>query len=302
MTTFWHWFVVVLTVGFLVATVWLLVVTRRVKDDVHEGDTPKVMPHSYDGIQEYNNPLPRWWLNLFYITVVFGVVYLLAYPGLGNFKGFLNWTQEKEVAQELKAAQEKYAPLFAKYQKIDIPTLAQKHPEAIEMGKRIFLNNCAVCHGSDGRGSPGFPNLTDNDWLWGGSPEQIVASITHGRQGNMPAWKATLGDAGVEAMVSYVFKLSGRKHNASLAAEGEKKFAMFCAACHGPDGKGNQAVGAPNLTDNIWLYGGSPAVIRKTIAEGRSGRMPAHKDILGEAKIHLVAAYVYSLSHNESQQ
>jgi cytochrome c oxidase cbb3-type subunit 3 len=297
MSSFWHWYVVILTLGYIAAVVWLLVVTRRVKGEPQEGGKAQLMAHSYDGIQEYNNPLPRWWLNLFYITVVFAVLYLIAYPGLGNYKGLLGWTQEKEVAAELKAAEEKTAPLFAKYAQLDIPIIVKEHPEAVGMGKRIFLNNCAVCHGSDGRGSPGFPNLTDNDWLYGGQPEQIEASIRNGRQGAMPAWGPTLGEEGVEAMVSYIFKLSGRKHNALLAKQGEEKFKLFCAACHGPDGTGNQALGAPNLTDNIWLYGGSPATIKASIEKGRNGKMPAHKDILGDARIHLVAAYVYSLSH-----
>jgi cytochrome c oxidase cbb3-type subunit 3 len=253
--------------------------------------------HVWDGdLRELNNPLPRWWLNLFYITLVFGFIYLLLYPGLGSNDMLLGWSQAKQYRQEMKAAEQRYAPLYAKYAQESIPALA-KNPEALKTGERLFASYCTVCHGSDARGVPGYPNLRDDDWLHGGDPQAIEASILNGRQGNMPAWKDTLGEAGVHQVAQYVLSLSGRKVDEAAAAKGKEIFKTQCVACHGPDGKGNQTIGAPNLTDHIWLYGGSPRVVEQTIANGRQGRMPAHKEFLGENKVHVLAAYVYSLSH-----
>ena len=296
MSNFWSWYITILSVGYIIAVLWLLLVTRQVKSDMTDSGENNLMEHSYDGIQEYNNPMPSWWIKLFYITIVFAVAYLVLYPGLGNWKGTLGWTSHNQHAEEVAAAEKVYGPLFKKYAAISIPQLASDHPEAIEMGKRIFLNNCAVCHGSDAGGAPGFPALNDNDWLYGGAPEQIVKTITDGRNGAMPAWGSTSGEDGVLQLASYVESLSGRPADEKLVAEGKAKF-MTCAGCHGMDGKGMQALGAPNLTDNIWLYGGSPAVIAKTIRDGRNGVMPSHKDLLGDDRIHLVASYVYSLTH-----
>jgi cytochrome c oxidase cbb3-type subunit 3 len=165
------------------------------------------------------------------------------------------------------------------------------------MGQRLFLTYCIQCHGSDAGGRPGYPNLTDKNWLWGGTPEAIKASITNGRTAVMPAWEPVIGADGVEQVTEYVQSLSGRKVDEAMAAKGKDIFTTNCAACHMPDGTGMQALGAPNLTDTTWLYGGSEGVIRQTIKAGRNGKMPAHKELLGEDKIHLLAAYVYSLSN-----
>ncbi len=300
MSNFWSWYISILTVGYIIAVLWLLLATRHVKSETNEENDNNLMNHSYDGIQEYDNPMPSWWIKLFYITIAFAVGYLILYPGLGNWKGTLGWTSYKQHAEEVAAAEKIYGPLFKKYAAISIPDIAKNQPEALEMGKRIFLNNCAVCHGSDAGGAPGFPALNDNDWLYGGSPEKIVETITQGRNAAMPAWGPILGDDGVVQVASYVESLSGRRSDKNLAALGKTRFETLCTACHGVDAKGLQILGAPNLTDNIWLYGGSPAVIVKSIKEGRTGVMPAQKDLLSQDKIHLVASYVYSLSQNQN--
>lgn len=294
MTEFWSWWIIVLVV-INVAGCWgLLHWTRNMK----ESEDQKTTGHVYDGIEEYNNPLPRWWLNMFYITLVFTLVYLMLYPGLGSVTGSLNWSQEGQHADEVKAAKASYQPLFEKYAATPIAELA-RIKQATEMGKRIFVNTCAACHGSDAGGAPGFPNLTDNDWLYGGSAEQIKQSVTLGRQGMMPALGTMLNDQQVEALVNYVASLSGEQVDVAQSAEGKVLFegAGTCFGCHGVDGKGNIAMGAPNLTDKIWLYGGSKAAITQTIKNGRNGKMPAHQSLLDEAKIHLVTAYIYSLSN-----
>ena len=295
MSSFWSWWVIILTLGNIVACYWLIRwASRRRAGEATQGE---VTGHTWDEtLQEYNNPLPRWWLWLFYITIVFGFVYLALYPGLGNFKGLLGWSEVGQYQDEMAKADAEYGPLFAKYSKEDLATLA-KDPQAIKIGQRLFLNYCAGCHGSDAGGAPGFPNLTDNDWLYGGAPETIQTTILDGRNGVMPAWGQVLGAQGVDEVTAYVLSLSGRPvPDAAQVSAGKAKFETYCAACHCADGKGNQAIGAPNLTDNIWLYGGSPAIIKQTIANGRNGRMPAQRDFLGEAKVHLLAAYVYSLS------
>jgi cytochrome c oxidase cbb3-type subunit 3 len=254
--------------------------------------------HAWDeDLQEWNNPLPMWWTYLFYITVVFGLAYLVLYPGLGSFPGLLKWTSVGQYEREREFAAKEYDPIYEKYAKMDIPALAE-NPEAREMGQRLYLTYCYQCHGSDARGAKGFPNLTDGDWQWGGSPDAITTTILNGRAGVMPAMiDAVGGTEGVKAVANYVRELSGQKpYDAALAAQGKEKF-VVCAACHGPDGKGNPALGAPNLTDNVWLYGGSLATISETITKGRNNVMPAWKDLLGEAKVHIVTAYVYSLSH-----
>ncbi len=293
MSGFWHWWVIVLTLGNIVACYWLIKWTAKARPgEVASGE---VTGHSWDGLEEYNNPLPNWWLWLFYITLIFSLVYLVLYPGLGNFKGVLGWTQTKQWQGEMQDAEAKYGPIFQKYAKMDVAAIA-KDPEALEIGGRLFANYCAQCHGSDAQGGGGFPNLTDNDWLYGGAPETIEQSILNGRQGTMPGWAAQLGDDGVKQVTAYVLSLSGREVDSALASAGKEKYMTFCAGCHGPDGKGNQALGAPNLTDKVWLYGGSQGAVEKSIREGRSGKMPAFKDFLGEDKVHLLAGYVYSLS------
>lgn len=254
--------------------------------------------HVWDGdLCENNNPLPSWWMYLFYITIVFAVAYLVLYPGFGGAQGKLGWSQTGEYEEEMKAGEKQYGPLFNKYLAMDIPAVA-KDPQAHTIGERLFLNSCAQCHGSDAQGSKGFPNLTDNDWLYGGEPATIEETIRNGRHGLMPPMGAAVGtDDDVRNVANYVLSLSGSTHDPIKAAFGKPKF-MACAACHGADGKGSKVVGAPNLTDKVWLYGGDVNTIMETINKGRGNTMPAHKNILGDAKVHLLASYVWGLSNN----
>ncbi|QJR79301.1 cytochrome-c oxidase, cbb3-type subunit III [Alteromonas pelagimontana] len=315
MSMFWTIWISVLTLGTIFGCYFLLRWCLSNNTGVAEGEP---MGHSFDGIEEINNPLPKWWTILFYVTMVFGLVYLLLFPGLGSFDGLLDWKssnqniqslEESEQARiqakeegilveydrELEFAAEKFDPIFEAYAQIPVEELA-KDPEAIKVGQRMFLQNCSQCHGSDARGQRGFPNLTDNDWLYGGTGDKIVETIVNGRQAAMPAWLDAMGEQGINEVVEYVLGLSGRNVDDELAAKGKPRFAV-CSACHGPDGKGNQALGAPNLTDNIWLYGSTHAIVTDTVSYGRNGVMPSFKDRLGEDKIHVVASYVYSLSH-----
>lgn len=254
--------------------------------------------HKWDeDLEEWNNPLPRWWMWLFYATIVFGLVYLVLYPGLGTFGGTLHWSSRGQYDDEQKQAAAQYGPLFEKYLKQDVIAVAAD-PQARAMGQRLFLTYCSQCHGSDAGGGKGFPNLRDNDWLYGGDPETIKATITNGRVGLMPAIGATLGGPEkVRDVANYVLSLSGHAHDAARAARGQPIFNGICAACHLPTGKGNPALGSANLTDTVWLHGGAEAQIIETINKGRNDVMPAHKDLLDEGKIHLLTAYVYGLSH-----
>lgn len=297
MSGFWSWFVTIVTLLNIGACLWLIRWTSRTQP----GEVPIGEPtgHTWDNgeLSEYNNPMPRWWLIMFYAMIVFGLIYLVLYPGLGNYKGLLGWTEEGQYQQEMAAAHKRYGPIFAAYAKQDIVALSQD-PKALGIGRRLFVNNCAQCHGSDAKGAPGFPNLADKDWLYGGEPTTIQQTILHGRNGVMPAWGKVLGKSGVENVVAYVMSLSGMVSKEAGAA-GEATFKQICSACHGPDGKGNHALGAPNLTDRTWLYGGSRGILTQTVSYGRQGHMPAWQDFLGADKVHLAAAYVYSLSHGQ---
>jgi len=293
MSEFWNWWIIIITVVNVLGCWALLFWTRRMKGSAEENETTG---HIYDGIEEYNNPLPKWWLNMFNICLVFSVIYLVLYPGLGNFAGVLGWTQQGQHQQEVEEAKKVYAPLFEKYAAIPIAELS-KVKQAREMGKRIFVNTCYGCHGSDARGNPGYPNLTDKDWLYGGTPASIEQSILLGRSAVMPAFGSILKAEQIDGLVQYVGKLSGHSVDETKAAVGKSIFDQQCFVCHGANAQGNIAMGAPNLTDNVWLYGGSSSVIAQTIRLGRQGKMPAHQDILGKEKTHLVAAYVYSLSN-----
>ena len=293
-SNFWNLWIIVLTLANILACWWLIRWTSKPRHG--ESAAGETTGHKWDEtLAEYNNPLPRWWLWMFHITIWFSLIYLALYPGLGTFSGLLNWTQVSEYEQEVQAADEKFGPLFAKFAATPIPQLATD-PDALKVGERLFVNYCAGCHGSDAGGVPGFPNLRDGDWLYGGEPEMILASILDGRTGAMPGWEAVLGEKGVDEVTAYVLTLSGRDADATLASAGKTAFTNYCIACHAEDGTGNTAMGAPNLTDNTWLYGGSPGVIRKSIMNGRTGMMPSHRDFLGEDKAHLLATYVYSLS------
>ena len=291
----WHWFIAVVTVISLLACVWLIFANRSGKRT--GGGKVGVTGHKWDeDLEELNNPLPRWWFNLFLITIVFGFVYLVLYPGLGTFQGVLNWSQTGQYEQEVAAANAAYDPLFEQYAGTEVPALAD-NGEAMRAGERLFATYCTTCHGSVARGAPGFPNLRDDAWLWGGAPETIKQTIAGGRAGVMPAWEAALGEQGVRNVAAYVEKFAGRDVDEAAAAAGKEKYDMLCVACHMPDGTGNPQLGAPNLTDDAWLYGASTYSIRESIANGRNGVMPPHGEFLGEAKVHLLAAYVYSLSN-----
>lgn len=291
---FWHWYISILTVISILACVWLI---RWMTAGVKKTDDVESTGHVWDGdLTELNNPLPRWWLGLFYITLAFGGFYLLLYPGLGNFSGFLNWTSKGQYEQEVTIMEAEVGPLFARYQETPILDLI-KDKDALKVGERLYINYCSTCHGSDARGARGYPNLRDGNWLWGGDPQNIKTSIMNGRQAVMPSWEAALGgERGVDEVTQYLLSLSGRATIAELSEKGKEKYNMFCVACHGPTGTGNPAMGAPNLTDDTWLYGGSITRIAQSIAKGRNGKMPAHGEFLGEAKVHLLAAYVYGLS------
>jgi len=290
---------------------------------VEEGES---MGHSFDGIEELNNPLPKWWSTFFLLTIVWAFGYIALY-GLGNWTGLLGWKSSNQgilnlaeskaktleylskdsgvlvqYDREVAAADAKFGPIFEAYAARSIEDLATDD-EALKVGQRLFIQNCAQCHGSDAHGTTGFPNLTDKDWLYGGTPEVIKETIMNGRiASGMMAWEGALGgDQGVKEVAAYVISLSGRSVDPELAKAGKAKFAL-CAGCHGPDGQGSLALGmpmgAPNLTDNVWLYGGSKRVIEESIRNGRAGVMPPWKDILGEEKVHLISAYVYSLSQD----
>ncbi|GGP60803.1 Cbb3-type cytochrome c oxidase subunit [Shewanella saliphila] len=321
MSNFWSIWISVLTIVVIVGCFILLKLVNKNYTGVEEG---KSMGHEFDGIEELNNPLPKWWAYMFYLTIVFGVIYLALYPGLGNYKGLFGWTSSNQsigTEQGLKAdsaaaleaakaenrlsqydrevaqADEKYGPIFAAYLATPLEELV-KDEEALKVGGRLFLQNCAQCHGSDARGSKGFPNLTDGDWLYGGDLATIKTTLMNGRNGMMPPKGGLpIEDSEIEGLAEYVVKLSGREHDEALAAQGQGSFMKGCFACHGMDAKGNKFMGAPNLTDNVWLYGGSRGVISESIVNGRAGVMPAWKDILGEEKVHVIAAYVYSLSN-----
>jgi cytochrome c oxidase cbb3-type subunit 3 len=288
----WSIFVAAATVLGLVWCLWLLFVASRRKVMADDNTTG----HVWDvDLKEMNNPLPRWWLWLFIITVVFSGIYLALYPGLGKFPGTLGWSSVGQYKSEQQRAQENMAQIFARFKGKTAEELA-KDSAAMGIGERLFGNNCAQCHGSDARGSKGFPNLTDSDWLWGGAHADIVATITKGRNGLMPPMGAALGTAeDARNVANFVLSLSGGAHNSVAAQLGKSKFAV-CAACHGPDGKGNPALGAPNLTDKVWLHGWGEAAIVSMINTGKNNIMPAFGERLNAEQIHVLAAYVWSLS------
>ncbi len=291
---FWSVYVAALTLLGILGCLVLLWVTARKKVVARADNTTG---HVWDGdLREMNNPLPRWWMWLFVITIVFGLLYLVAYPGLGAYKGELGWSTRGEYEAEVALANKELAPLYAKFTAKTPEDLAGD-ANAMAVGERLFMNNCAQCHGSDARGSKGFPNLTDTDWLHGGSPEKIKETITLGRRAQMPPMAAAVGSADdVKNVANYVLSLSGSPHDSLRAQLGKAKFTA-CAACHGVDGKGNQAVGAPNLTDDIWLHGWGEQAVMNMVNNGKINEMPAQAAKLTEAQIHVLTAYVWGLSN-----
>lgn len=285
---------VVLTLANILGCLWLIWWTAKRRAAVE----PEKTEHVWDGIEEYNNPMPRWWLGMFILTIIFGLGYLVVYPGLGSYAGTRNWSQEKQLHAEQAAAQADFDARFAKVAQEDLINLS-RDAQAMSTAKNLFANNCSTCHGADARGARGFPNLTDKDWLWGDDPQTIYQTIAHGRKGLMPAWEAVLGKQGVEEVSAYVFHLNGRKAPEDWVQAGKARFDSLCIGCHSADGTGMRAVGAPNLTDKVWLYGSSVAVIRDIVANGRSNEMPAHLPLLGDTKVRLLAAYIYGLSQHD---
>jgi cytochrome c oxidase cbb3-type subunit 3 len=295
---FWSIYIAVLVALSIIGCGLLLWSQSKVEVTAPKDGKVDTTGHVYDGLEEFNNPMPRWWMWLFYITIVFAVIYLVLYPGFGSFSGKLGWRSAGQYQEEVKLAEAEVGPMFEKYKATDLKALAADS-KANAMGERLFLTYCAQCHGSDARGNKGFPNLADRDWLYGGDPETIKLSILNGRHGQMPPMGAAVGsEKDIESVAHYVLSLSGSAHDSIKATAGREKFAV-CAACHGADGKGMAAMGAPNLTDKTWLYGGSVATIMETIRLGRNNVMPAFADFLGEAKVHLLAAYVWGLSNKQ---
>ena len=293
---FWSIYVTAITLGGIIGCLLLLYLTAR-KKVVPSADN--TTGHVWDeDLRELNNPMPKWWMWLFIITSVFGFAYLAAYPGLGSFAGKLGWTQLGAYENEMAKARADLEPLYAKFTSMSTEDMA-KDPQAMAIGERLFMNNCAQCHGSDARGGKSFPNLTDGDWLHGGTPDKIRETITAGRIGIMPPMAAAVGTPDdVRNLSHYVLSLSGSPHDSLKASLGKSKFTA-CAACHGMDGKGNQALGAPNLTDDIWLHGWGEAAITAMINNGKHNEMPAQKDKLTETQIAVLASYVWGMSHKD---
>ena len=293
-SNFWSFYVAGITIIGIVACGLLLWITSRKKVEATADNTTG---HVWDeDLTEMNNPMPRWWMWLFIITLVFGAGYLAAYPGLGTFKGKLGWTQLGEYQAEVDKANAELQPLYARFEAMQPQEMAAD-AAAMAIGERLFMNNCAQCHGSDARGSKGFPNLADGDWLHGGAPDQIQKTIHDGRIGVMPPMAAAVGSPeDVRNLAHYVLSLSGSPHDSLKASLGKTKFTA-CAACHGMDGKGNQALGAPNLTDDIWLHGWGEAAITAIVTNGKVNEMPPQADKLTEAQIGVLSAYVWGLSN-----
>ena len=293
-SNFWSIYVAGITIIGILACLLLLIFTARKKVESASDNTTG---HVWDGdLTEMNNPLPRWWMWLFVLTIVFGFGYLFAFPGLGTFSGKLNWTQRGEYNAEMAKAAEQLQPMYARFGAMSTEEIA-KDPAAMAIGDRLFMNNCAQCHGSDARGSKGFPNLADNDWLHGGGPEQIYKTIHDGRIGVMAPMDAAVGSAtDVRNLAQYVLSLSGSPHDSVKAQLGKDKFAV-CAACHGMDGKGNQLLGAPNLTDDTWLHGYGEEAIVAMVTKGKMNEMPAQAEKLTNEQIKVLTAYVWGLSN-----
>lgn len=302
-SSFWSYYIIAIVVLSMIGLLWLLFSQNKVKAPP-KGEEVKTMGHSWDGIEEYNNPLPRWWFYLYLATVFFGIGYLIFYPGLGDFKGIRGWSSTGQYETEVKEADEKYGKIYAKFASMPIEQVA-KDPQAQRIGKNLFDTYCIQCHGSDAKGSRGFPNLTDNDWLWGGTHQKIHETIKNGRVGIMAAWGPTLGEERVKDVANYVMSLSKEEgqYDPSRAERGNAVFhgpPANCYTCHGDKGQGIQGTG-PNLTDDAWLWGNTEKAIIETITNGRHNQMPAWGNFLDENKMHIMTAYVWGLSHKEGK-
>jgi len=294
MPAFWHWFVAAGTILFVIWCAWL--VSWSAKQGPQNVGDDDVVGHKWDGdLEEWNNPAPKWWLYLYFITIIWAVGYLVAF-GLGSWGGALGWSQQGQYEAEMQDAASRYEPIYEKFAAMDFEELS-RNADANQLGKSLYASYCTTCHGSDARGATGYPNLTDGDWLWGNSEAALTTTLKNGRNGVMPVLAPALGgDKGIDNMVRYVQSLSGIVEPDVDAMSAQPMFLAVCSACHNADGTGNQVFGAPNLTDDIWLYGSSDDVIRTTIVQGRNGMMPAHGDLLGENRTKILAAYIYSLS------
>lgn len=294
---FWSYYIAAIALGGIVWCVYLLFSQRAwLKKEVKEVENTG---HVWDGdLTELNNPVPRWWTVMYLALCIFALGYLVLYPGLGSYKGTLGFTAGKQVLQEQETLKAKIEPIYERYREMPIPEIAADQ-QAQSIGQRLFLSNCAQCHGSDAKGGKGFPNLTDTDWLYGGEPDHILETITKGRHGVMPPWSAAIKPDEAAATAQYVRSLSGLAHDPLRVNAGKRVFETYCVACHGVDGKGNQALGAPNLTDDVWLYGSSEATIIDTILNGRDNQMPAQEKILTPEQIRLLAGWVWGLSNNQ---
>ncbi len=301
MSNFWHWYIIIITVGTLVATIWFLLWTSRLRiPSTKEEDGSETTGHVWDeDLRELNNPLPRWWLGLFWITIVFSILYLVLYPGLGRYEGVLGWSQSEQYEQEMAQARAAFEQRFGHFDDLTLSELADD-PQAVQMGRNLYAHNCSTCHGSDARGARGYPNLADDHWIWGGNPSQIEHSVVQGRQAAMPPWGDALGDEGVTRTAVYVQQLAGKPVDETMATAGRQNYMQFCASCHGPEGTGNPALGAPDLTSGVYTYGGDLDTLRDTIRNGRNGVMPAQNDLIGETRARLAAAYILSLKENGS--
>ncbi len=294
MPAFWHWFVAAGTIVFIIWCTWLI--SWSAKQGPANVADDDLVGHKWDGdLEEWNNPAPKWWLYLYFITIIWAVGCLIWYPGLGNFGGIGGWSQHGQYEQEMQHAAATYEPIYEQFAAMEFVELSQ-NAEAQALGKSLFASYCTTCHGSDARGAVGYPNLTDNDWLWGNTGAELIATISNGRAGVMPVLAPALGgDDGIDNMVKYVKSLSGGEADAG-AMSAQPMFVALCSACHNADGTGNKIFGAPNLTDDTWLYGGSDEKIRETIVKGRNGIMPAHGNMFGDNRTKILAAYIYSLS------
>ncbi|MGI9325262.1 MAG: cytochrome-c oxidase, cbb3-type subunit III [Pseudomonadales bacterium] len=288
MTSAWHWFVIVGTLGSLAAMGWLLLANRQAATKPHEA-------HEWDGISELDTPLPMWWVGMFVASIVFALGYLVYYPGLGNYAGTSEWRSTDRVSADQQAHAARFEPLYAELNALPDAELAADR-RARQIGRRLFLNHCSTCHGVAGQGSFGFPNLTDSEWIWGSGLSNVQTAILNGRTAAMAPWLAALGEDGVQDAAQFVRSLSNQEHDVAAAERGKAHYQTLCIACHGPAGTGNPLLGAPDLTNDIWLYGGSLEQIAFTVRNGRNGNMPAHAEMLGTNKARILASYVNSLS------